>query len=219
VRSVSHPPAGPQAARHLINLAELEAAYGDPAAAPAASEASMAVIHGLGVRLFEGYAHYCVGFVAHRGGRLEEAEGAYREALVCAREVCSPGLEQGLLTRLGRLAADRGRLAEARALLDEVSPALLGCPRVFDRTLLECQLGVLASLEGDAEEARIRFDAAEGALREIGAVEPLSLVLADRVEAELRLGGEPGPALAEALALADQMGVPPGAWLRRRLED
>ena len=202
-----------------LNLSALEQDFGDPAAGRATCEEATATLEGLGFRRIEVYTILCSGGLAHREGRYEAGEALFREALARARETRSSGMEGDALRGLLRLAVDRGRAEEARAWAEAFTAPVLASQGARVAAELESHLGMLAALEGDAKGARARLDTAEVALREMGAVAELAVVLADRAEAELRLGGDPGPALEEARALADQMGVPPEAWLRRRLED
>jgi len=200
------------------NLSALEQTFGDLAAGRAACEEATAALEGLGFRRIECFTSLCEGRLASREGRLEEAETPFLEALTRARETRSHNIEGGALRALLRLAVDRGRADEARAWAAAFSEPVLASQGPCVAAEMSSHLGLLAALEGDGEGARAHLVTAENALREMGVVAELSLVLADRAAAERLLGGDAGPALAEARALADRMGVPPGAWLRRRLD-
>ncbi|HEV7667639.1 MAG TPA: protein kinase [Thermoanaerobaculia bacterium] len=93
-------------------------------------------------------------------GRLAEAEGGFRQAIVLLREASN---QLSLMRTLGSLAVVlmyRGSLAEAETVLAETEPIARKTGSASDLANTLWQRGDLAKLEGKMEEARRWFDQA-----------------------------------------------------------
>ena len=101
-------------------------------------------------------------------GRHDDALGHLREARDLAARFDHAGLSAWAQVQLGILALVRGRLEEARALLDEGLELSLATHSTRNLTLCLTALAQLAFVEGDGERAALLTGAAEGLRQRVG---------------------------------------------------
>ncbi len=94
------------------------------------------------------------GFAAHWAGRLDEAAAHYAAALSRAREVENHGCIVSTLRFQGELAFDRGRLAEAEALLRRALRLARSGGLAFESSGIQKCLAVAYVRSGDPQQAR-----------------------------------------------------------------
>jgi len=171
-----------------------------PAAAAAASyggvlrEAAVSLeeLRGKDEPVFTGAAGFTVGSLEMALGRYDDALRHLREARDLADRVGGDWLAAGARVQLGILAVLRGRLDEARALLDEGLDLSLAARSTPVVTLCLAGYAQLAFADGDPDRAALLEGAAEGLRRRVGLPAWPHL---RRVEADLvarvrhRLGG------------------------------
>lgn len=160
------------------------------------------------------WAHH--GSVLHEAGELEGSERAYQRALAIARAIGDDVFAARMGARLGRVAADAGRTAEAQTLLADALAVL--APR-RDRYEGWCRahLASLAARRGALDEARGLYGRAVALFAERGAlaVEALHRGLLAAVLADLGREAEAQAAAARARADAVDVG---GALLLETLD-
>jgi ATP/maltotriose-dependent transcriptional regulator MalT len=115
-------------------------------------------------------------------GRHDDAQRHLREARELGERLDNAWLAAWSRVLLGSLAVVRGRLEEARALLEEALELSLAAHSTRSVTLCLAAFAQLASVEGDGERAALLAGAAEGLRRRVGL---RSLVLLRQGEAEL----------------------------------
>jgi predicted ATPase len=108
------------------------------------------------------------GLVETAMGRHDAALGHLREARAMAERFDHAGLSAWSQVQLGILALVRGRLEEARALLDEGLELSLATRSTRNLTLCLTVFAQLAFVEGDGERAALLAGAAEGLRRRVG---------------------------------------------------
>jgi predicted ATPase len=108
------------------------------------------------------------GLVETAMGRHEAALGHLREARALAERFDHAGLSAWSQVQLGILALVRGRLEEARALLDEGLELSLATRSTRNVTLCLTAFAQLAFVEGDGEQAALLAGAAEGLRQRVG---------------------------------------------------
>jgi tetratricopeptide (TPR) repeat protein len=108
------------------------------------------------------------GLVETAMGRHDDALGHLREARDLAARFDHAGLSAWAQVQLGILALVRGRLEEARALLDEGLELSLATHSTRNLTLCLTALAQLAFVEGDGERAALLTGAAEGLRQRVG---------------------------------------------------
>lgn len=100
----------------------------------------------------EALAMGLAGLLAHDAGDLEAAVKSYGDALARLQEIGARHLEAVLLVRLGAVARERGRAAEAWTLLRSAASRLRDDPAVG--ALLAAQLAALEAAAGRPDDAR-----------------------------------------------------------------
>jgi ATP/maltotriose-dependent transcriptional regulator MalT len=115
-------------------------------------------------------------------GRHDDAQRHLREARDLGKRFDYAWLAAWSRVELGTLAVVRGRLEEARALLEEALELSLAAHSTRSVTLCLATFARLAFVEGDPERAALLAGAAEGLRRRVGL---RSLVVLRRPEAEL----------------------------------
>jgi ATP/maltotriose-dependent transcriptional regulator MalT len=115
-------------------------------------------------------------------GRHDDAQRHLREARDLGKRFDDAWLGAWSRVELGTLAVVRGRLEEARALLEEGLELSLAAHSTRSVTLCLAAFARLALVEGDAERAALLAGAAEGLRRRVGL---RALLLLRRPEAEL----------------------------------
>jgi ATP/maltotriose-dependent transcriptional regulator MalT len=108
------------------------------------------------------------GLVETAMGRHDAALGHLREARALAGRFDHAGLSAWSQVQLGILAPVRGRLEEARALLEEGLELSLATRSTRNVTLWLTAFAQLAFVEGDGERAALLAGAAEGLRRRVG---------------------------------------------------
>jgi hypothetical protein len=108
------------------------------------------------------------GLVETAMGRHDAALGHLREARALAERFDHAGLSAWSQVQLGILALVRGRLEEARALLDEGLELSLATRSTRNVTLCLTAFAQLAFVEGDGEQAALLAGAAEGLRQRVG---------------------------------------------------
>ena len=122
------------------------------------------------------------GLVETTVGRHDDAQRHLREARDLGKRFDYAWLAAWSRVLLGTLAVVRGRLEEARALLDEALELSLAAHSTRSVTLCLAAFAQLAFVEGDGERAALLAGAAEGLRRRVGL---RSLVVLRQGEAEL----------------------------------
>jgi predicted ATPase/class 3 adenylate cyclase len=122
------------------------------------------------------------GIVETTVGRHGDAQRHLREARDLGKRFDYAWLAAWSRVELGTLAVVRGRLEEARALLEEALELSLAAHSTRSVTLCLAAFARLALVEGDAERAALLAGAAEGLRRRVGL---RALMLLRRPEAEL----------------------------------
>jgi predicted ATPase/class 3 adenylate cyclase len=122
------------------------------------------------------------GLVETTVSRHDDAQRHLREARDLGKRFDYAWLAAWSRVELGTLAVVRGRLEEARALLEEALELSLAAHSTRSVTLCLAAFARLASVEGDAERAALLAGAAEGLRRRVGL---RALMLLRRPEAEL----------------------------------
>jgi serine/threonine-protein kinase len=112
--------------------------------------------NGVGAVVLHNYAG-----VVHQLARYEDAEPIFQEAIRLSRERKNPFVEIPATLELAAMYAEWGRRDSARATLARLDP-YLGKPEftTLRRAFLAYSRGVLADSDGDAAEARNRFEEA-----------------------------------------------------------
>jgi ATP/maltotriose-dependent transcriptional regulator MalT len=113
-------------------------------------------------------AVFTAGFVETVVGRYDDALGHLREARDLAERFDNVWLAAWSRMQLGTLALVRGRLEEARALLDEGLASSLAAHSTRNVTLYLAAFARLVFVEGDAERAALLVGAAESLRRRDG---------------------------------------------------
>jgi predicted ATPase len=210
----------------LHALAQLAMAWSLPIAGDfdgALREAAVSLeeLQGQDEPIFTGMAAFTAGSLQMALGRYDDALPDLREARDLAERVGGDWLAAGSRVGLGILAVLRGRLDEARALLDEALDGSLAARSTPFVTLCLAGYAQLAFADGDPDRAALLEGAAEGLRRRVGLPAWPHL---RRVEADLvarlhqRLGGSrfdqafsagSGLTQREAVAMVrDQRGTP-----------
>jgi predicted ATPase/class 3 adenylate cyclase len=122
------------------------------------------------------------GLVETSVGRYDDAQRHLREARDLGKRFDYAWLAAWSRVLLGTLAVVRGRLEEARALLEEALELSLAAHSTRNVTLCLTAFAQLAFVEGDGERAALLAGAAEGLRRRVGL---RSLVVLRQGEAEL----------------------------------
>jgi tetratricopeptide (TPR) repeat protein len=122
------------------------------------------------------------GLVETTVGRHDDAQRHLREARDLGTRFDYAWLAAWSRVELGTLAVVRGRLEEARALLEEALELSLAAHSTRSVTLCLAAFARLALVEGDAERAALLAGAADGLRRRVGL---RALMLLRRPEAEL----------------------------------
>jgi ATP/maltotriose-dependent transcriptional regulator MalT len=122
------------------------------------------------------------GIVETTVGRYDDAQRYLREARDLGKRFDDAWLAAWSRVELGILAVVRGRLEEARALLEEGLGLSLAAHSTRSVTLCLAAFARLALVEGDAERSALLAGAAEGLRRRVGL---RALLLLRRPEAEL----------------------------------
>jgi predicted ATPase len=183
--------------------------------------ASLEELRGQDEPVFTGMAAFTAGSVETALGRYDDALPHLREARDLAERTGGDWLAAGPRVQLGILAVLRGRLDEARPLLDEALDLSLAARSTPFVTLCLAGYAQLAFADGDPDRAALLEGAAEGLRRRVGLPAWPHL---RRVEAELvaqvrqRLGADQfdqafsagsGLTQREAVAIVrDQRGTP-----------
>jgi hypothetical protein len=113
-------------------------------------------------------AVFTVGSHERAAGRYDDAQRDLSEARALAERFGYAWLATFSRVALGTLAVVRGRLDEARALLDEGLAVSLGAYSTQNVTLVLAAFAGLAFAEGDLERAALLAGAVEGLRRRAG---------------------------------------------------
>jgi tetratricopeptide (TPR) repeat protein len=125
-------------------------------------------LRGLDEPVFTAMAAFTAGSVETTLGRYDDAAGHLREARELADRPGGDWLAAGSRVQLGILDVLRGRLDEARALLDEALDLSLAARSTPFVTLCLSAYAWLAFADGDPERSALLEGAAEGLRRRVG---------------------------------------------------
>jgi len=129
---------------------------------------SLEELRGKDEPVFTGAAGFTVGSLEMASGRYDDALRHLREARDLADRVGGDWLAAGARVQLGILAVLRGRLDEARALLEEALDLSLAARSTPFVTLCLAGYAQLAFADGDPDRAARLEGAAEGLRRRVG---------------------------------------------------
>jgi predicted ATPase len=130
--------------------------------------ASLEELRGQDEPVFMGMAAFTVGSVQTALGRYDDALPRLREARDLAERAGGDWLAAGPRVQLGILAVLRGRLDEARSLLDEALDLSMTARSIPFVTLCLVGYAQLAFADGDPDRAALLEGAAEGLRRRVG---------------------------------------------------
>jgi ATP/maltotriose-dependent transcriptional regulator MalT len=151
-----------------LAMAAISLVIGDFDGALRGEAVSLEELRGQGEPYWTTVAVLTAGLAETALGRYEDAMHHLREARELAERFDHPGLSAWSQVLLGTLAVVRGRLEEARALLDEGLDLSLAAHSTRNVTLCLAALVQLALAEGDAERAALLAGAAEGLRQRVG---------------------------------------------------
>jgi tetratricopeptide (TPR) repeat protein len=151
-----------------LAMAGISAAVGDFDGALRKELVSLEELRGRDEPYWTTVAVLPAGLVKTAMGRHDAALGHLREARALAGRFDHAGLSAWSQVQLGILALVRGRLEEARALLDEGLELSLATRSTRNVTLCLTAFAQLAFVEGDGERAALLAGAAEGLRRRVG---------------------------------------------------
>jgi predicted ATPase len=151
-----------------------------------------------------------LGNVHRQLGEKAEALACYEESLALGRQLDVGTSITTALMNLGALHLRAGRLEEGLQALNEclVRSRRMQKPRQLGAVL--GSLGSARAMVGDREGAIAAFDEGEEILRRLDAPVEVAKLLVGRCAVQ-----PAGPLLAEARRIADEVGLAPGAELRR----
>jgi predicted ATPase len=141
---------------------------GDLDGALRAASVSLEQLRGLDEPLWTAAALLTAGSVETAVGRHDDALRHLTEMRDLGERFDNAGLTAWSRAQLGTLALMRGRLEEARALLDEALASSLAAHSTRSVTLCLAAFARLAFVEGDPERAALVAGAAEGLRRRVG---------------------------------------------------
>jgi tetratricopeptide (TPR) repeat protein len=141
---------------------------GDFDGALRAAAASLAELRGQDEPVFMGMATFTVGSMDMALGRYDDALRHLREARDLAERIGGDWLAAGPRVQLGILAVLRGRLDEARPLLDEALDLSLAARSTPFMTQCLAGYAQLAFADSDPDRAALLEGAAEGLRRRVG---------------------------------------------------
>jgi predicted ATPase len=204
----------------LGNLGTLDASAGRMAQARVHFQAGLVVARELGNRHWEGNALCNLGLLHQVQGELGEAHQKLQEALQVAREMGHARLGAIVLCNLGIVHDSLGELDQARA---DYEAALAVARDLDDRRSAGQFLGYLGALnarQGRFDEARGQLDDGAALLRDTSDRFYLGVLLCGRAELEALSGRaqQAQATLAEAQAIADELGAGSGSELAAALE-
>jgi tetratricopeptide (TPR) repeat protein len=130
--------------------------------------ASLEELRGQDEPVFTGMAAFTVGSLETALGRYDDALRHLREARDLTDRIGGDWLAAGSRAQLGILAVLRGRLDEARPLLDEALDLSMAARSTPFVTLCLAGYAQLAFADGDPERAALLEGAAEGLRRRVG---------------------------------------------------
>jgi ATP/maltotriose-dependent transcriptional regulator MalT len=151
-----------------LAMAGISAAVGDFDGALRGELVSLEELRGQDEPYWTTVAVLTAGLVETAMGRHDAALGHLREARALAERFDHAGLSAWSQVQLGILALVRGRLVEARALLDEGLELRLATRSTRNVTLCLTAFAQLAFVEGDGERAALLAGAAEGLRQRVG---------------------------------------------------
>ncbi|MBL8362261.1 MAG: tetratricopeptide repeat protein [Rubrivivax sp.] len=183
-------------------------------------QAALAIHREVGNRFFESIVLGNIAGLDQTLGRSADARAGYEAALAITREVGNRRHAAYLLGSLADVCCDEGRLDEAAVHFEA---AIAAAHALQDRRTEGWASGGLARVHlrrGEIVAARTALGRGESLLREVGErVEAGRLVC---LRGQLALAANDrdsaSAALAEALAVAESLGVQPGSGLRRDLD-
>ncbi len=144
-------------------LAAVHVDRGELEDARACQEKGFAIQKEIGDR-FQGYSLYTLGVLQHDAGDLDAAERAYEEARGVARAVGDRRLDALCQGYVALSLCERGRFADALALLDRATAILAeGWDRRYGALLRALHGGAMAAV-GRVDSAKSAFEEAEKAL-------------------------------------------------------
>jgi predicted ATPase len=156
---------------HVVSqlaMAGISAVVGDLDGALRGELVSLEELRGQDEPYWTTVAVLTAGLVETAMGRHDAALGHLREARALAERFDHAGLSAWSQVQLGILALVRGRLEEARALLDEGLELSLATRSTRNVTLCLTAFAQLAFVEGDGEQAALLAGAAEGLRQRVG---------------------------------------------------
>ena len=157
---------------YLQALCQLAMAWispvGDFDGALRAASVSLEQLRGQDEPFWTALAVVTLGSVETAMGRYDDALHHLREARDLGERFDNAGLKAWSRVHLGTLALVRGRLEEARALLDEGLDLSLAAHSTRSMTLCLAAFARLAFVAGDPERAALLAGAAEGLRRRVG---------------------------------------------------
>jgi ATP/maltotriose-dependent transcriptional regulator MalT len=157
---------------YLQALCQLAMAWispvGDFDGALQAASVSLEQLRGQDEPFWTALAVVTLGSVETAMGRYDDALHHLREARDLGERFDNAGLKAWSRVHLGTLALVRGRLEEARALLDEGLDLSLAAHSTRSMTLCLATFARLAFVAGDPERAALVAGAAEGLRRRVG---------------------------------------------------
>jgi predicted ATPase/class 3 adenylate cyclase len=151
-----------------VAMAGISAVVGDFDGALRRELAALEELRGQDEPYWKTVAVLTAGLVETAMGRHDAALGYLREARALAGRFDHAGLSAWSQVQLGILALVRGRLEEARALLDEGLELSLATRSTRNVTLCLTAFAQLAFAEGDRDRAALLAGAAEGLRRRVG---------------------------------------------------
>jgi predicted ATPase/class 3 adenylate cyclase len=165
-----------------LAMAWTASVVGDPDGALRGALASLEQLRGQDEPFWTALAVGTAGIVETTVGRHDDAQRHLREARDLGERFTDAWLAAWSRVQLGTLAVVRGRLEEARSLLEEGLGLSLAAHSTRSVTLCLAAFARLALVAGDPERAALLAGAAEGLRRRVGL---RALLLLRRPEAEL----------------------------------
>jgi len=151
----------------LLTVASLTAVLGDRDEALRAALASLAELRGQDEPFWIAQGSLAAGTLEMAVGRLDDAQPHLREVYDLGRRLDSDWLTAWARVQLGNLATVRGRLDEARNLLDDGLQLSVATHSTRTVNLCLAAFARLAFAEGDSERAALLAGAAAGLLRRV----------------------------------------------------
>ena len=102
-------------------------------------------------------AYATLGMIAQANGKLDEAEHAFTESYMLARQLKHSGLMSRAMTHLSDVASLRGDVERANALLEEALANAQATGRTWDISIMTAQLGHLARQQERNDLAKAHY--------------------------------------------------------------